>query len=468
MAMLELKGSKVLVLGLGDTGISMARWLKRHGAIVSVADTRADPPHAGELSRELSEVALACGEFSDASMRKADLIAISPGVDRRTPAVAAAIKRGVPVVGDIELFARGLAQLIPHPSSLIPPRILGITGTNGKTTVTRMAGDICAAAGLDTKVAGNIGTPALDVLTAIENGGAVPGAFVLELSSFQLESTSSLNADAATMLNLSPDHLDRYDGIDAYAAAKARVFNGNGAQVLNRDDARSGAMALSGRTVYRFGLEAPRGNNEWGLVQRERQAWLARGDRTLMPAGELPVTGMHNAANALAAGALCHAIGIADASITAALRAFRGLPHRVEQVAVINGITFYDDSKGTNVGSTVAALSGFARPVVLIAGGDGKGQDFGPLRAPVTRHARAVVLIGRDRERIALALDGCGVPLERAADMEQAVQKALAVCRDGDAVLLSPACASLDMFRNYVHRGEVFAAAVHALARSQE
>ena len=466
--MLELEGRKILVLGLGDTGLSMARWLRRHGARVLVADTRADPPRAGALRREIPEAALACGEFDDASMRQADLIAISPGVDRRTPTVAAANGRGVPVVGDIELFARGLAQLLTlHPSRLTP-RILGITGTNGKTTVTRMAGDICAAAGLDTRVAGNIGTPALDVLTAIENGGAVPGAFVLELSSFQLESTASLNADAATMLNLSADHLDRYDGIDAYAAAKARVFNGNGAQVLNRDDARSSAMALPGRAVCRFGLEAPRGGDEWGLVQRGREAWLARGDTALMPADELPVPGTHNVANALAAGALCHAIGIADAPITAALRAFRGLPHRVEQVAVVNGITFYDDSKGTNVGSTVAALSGFARPVVLIAGGDGKGQDFGPLRAPVTRHARAVVLIGRDRERIALALDGCGVPLERAADMEEAVRKAVAVCREGDAVLLSPACASLDMYRNYVHRGEVFAAAVHALARSQE
>ena len=466
MAMLELEGRKVLVLGLGDTGLSMARWLQRHGARVSVADTRAEPPRAGELRREIPEAALACGEFDAASMRQADLIAISPGVDRRTPSVAAAIGRGGPVVGDIELFARGLAQLLTSQASNLTPRILGITGTNGKSTVTRMAGDICAAAGLDARVAGNIGTPALDVLTAIENGSAVPGAFVLELSSFQLESTASLDADAATMLNLSADHLDRYDGFGAYGAAKARVFNGNGAQVLNRDDACSSAMALPGRAVYRFGLEAPRASNDWGLVQRGREAWLARGDTALMPADELPVPGTHNVANALAAGALCHAIGIADAPIAAALRAFRGLPHRVEQVAVVNGITFYDDSKGTNVGSTVAALSGFARPLVLIAGGDGKGQDFGPLRAPVARHARAVVLIGRDRERIALALDGCGVPLERAADMREAVRKAVAACREGDAVLLSPACASLDMYRNYAHRGEVFAAAVHALSRS--
>ena len=468
MVMLELNGRKVLVLGLGDTGMSMARWLKRHGAMVSVADTRINPPRAADLERELPDVALECGEFSDASARAADLIAISPGVDRRTRAVAAAVKRGAPVVGDVELFAQALAQLIPHPSSLIPPRILAITGTNGKSTVTRMAGDVCAAAELDTVVAGNIGTPVLDALAEIENGRTMPDAFVLELSSFQLESTASLNADAAAMLNLCADHLDRYDGIDAYAAVKARVFNGNGAQVLNRDDARSSAMALPGRTVYRFGLDAPQGEHEWGITQRDGQAWLARGVKTLMPVESLAIAGLHNAANALAAGALCHAIGVADAPITTALRAFRGLPHRLEQVAVINGVTFYDDSKGTNVGSTVAALNGLAQPVVLIAGGDGKGQDFSPLREPVARRARAVVLIGRDRERIAAALDGCGVPLTRADDMAQAVAGAYAASQRGDAVLLSPACASLDMFRNYAHRGEVFAAVVHKLVRGKE
>lgn len=465
---LDLSGRRVLVLGLGDTGLSMARWLKRHGAIVSVADTRADPPRAAELSRDLPGVALECGEFHDASVRGADVIAISPGVDRRMPAVVAAIERGTPVVGDIELFARGLAHLLTPHASRLAPRILGITGTNGKSTVTRMAGDICAAAGLDTMVAGNIGTPVLEALTAIEDGRAMPDAFVLELSSFQLESTASLNADAAAMLNISEDHLDRYDGIEAYAAAKSRIFNGSGAQVLNRDDRHSTAMARPGRIIYRFGLDAPQGGNEWGIVRRARRAWLARAERTLMPIDELPVAGMHNSANALAAGALCHAIGIADAPIAAALRAFKGLPHRVEKAAVIDGIAFYDDSKGTNVGSTVAALGGFSQPVVLIAGGDGKGQDFGPLRAPVTRHARAVVLIGRDREKIAAALDGCGVTVERAADMEQAVQKALALGRSGDAVLLSPACASFDMFRNYAHRGDVFAAAVRALVRSKE
>ena len=456
----------MLVLGLGETGMSMARWLKRRGAIVSVADTRADPPHAAELGRDLPDIALVCGEFRDAAVRAADLIAISPGIDRRTPAVAAAIKRGTPVAGDVELFAQALAQLIPHPSSLIPPRVVAVTGTNGKSTVTRMAGDICAAAGLDTVVAGNIGTPVLGALIDIEDGRASPDVFVLELSSFQLESTTSLDAGAATLLNLSADHLDRYAGIDAYVAAKARIFNGSGAQVLNRDDARSNAMALPGRTVHRFGLAAPRGEREWGVAQRAGQAWLARGAQTLMPVDELPVAGMHNVANALAAGALCHAIGVAAAPLIKALRNFKGLPHRVEKIAELDGVTFYDDSKGTNVGSTVAALDGLAQPVVLIAGGDGKGQDFGPLRAAVKRRARAVVLIGRDREQIAAALDGCGVPLVRADDMVQAVASARAASRRGDAVLLSPACASYDMFRNYMHRGEVFAAAVRKLVTS--
>ena len=463
--MLDLEGKRILVLGLGETGLSMVRWLQRRGASVAVADTRADPPRAREL-RELPGVSLTCGELHDAGLHGADLIAISPGIDRRTPAVAAAIRRGVPVAGDIELFARGLAQLLARRAPCAAPKMIGITGTNGKSTVTRMAGDICAAAGLNAKVAGNIGVPVLEVLTAIEDGAALPDAFVLELSSFQLESTSSLNADAATVLNVCPDHLDRYDSMDAYAAAKARVFNGNGVQVLNRDDARSSAMVLRGRTTCRFGLDAPPGDREWGVTRRGRRAWLARGGRTLMPLEELPVAGAHNAANALAAGALCHAIGIADAPITAALRAFRGLAHRVEKIAEIGGIAFYDDSKGTNVAASVAALSGFSQPVVLIAGGEGKGQDFSPLRAPLERHARAVVLIGRDRERLAAALEGCHVPLARAADLEQAVRSAFAACRAGDVVLLSPACASFDMFRDYAHRGEVFAAAVRALAGS--
>jgi UDP-N-acetylmuramoylalanine--D-glutamate ligase len=456
--MLELNGRKVLVLGLGDTGMSMARWLAARGARVTVADTREQPPHAAALARELPDVAIECGAIADGSLRQADLIAISPGIDRRMPAIAAAIARGTPVAGDVELFAQALPQLKTK------PQVIAITGTNGKSTVTQMAGEICAAAGRRTVVAGNIGTPVLEALDEVERSGSAPEVFVLELSSFQLESTASLNADAAAMLNLSEDHLDRYDGIADYARAKQRIFNGDGAQILNRADACSAGMAVSGRTVHRFGIDVPEGEREWGLSGSSGDAVLLRNRQPLMALGELPVAGLHNAANALAAGALCHAIGIEDVAIAEALRAFRGLPHRVEKICTIDGVTYYDDSKGTNVGSTVAALGGFVQPVVLIAGGDGKGQDFTPLREPVRQRARAVILIGRDAGLIEKALDGSGMRCIKATDMDDAIGRAQSQAKAGDAVLLSPACASFDMFRNYNHRGEVFAAAVRKRA----
>jgi UDP-N-acetylmuramoylalanine--D-glutamate ligase len=438
--------------------MSMARWLAARGARVTVADTRAQPPHAAALARELPDVAIECGTIADDSLRQTNLIAISPGIDRRMPAIAGAIARGTPVAGDVELFAQALPQLSKR------PQVIAITGTNGKSTVTQMTGDICAAAGRHTVVAGNIGTPVLEALDDVERSRSAPDVFVLELSSFQLESTASLNADAAAMLNLSEDHLDRYDGIADYARAKQRIFNGIGAQVLNRADACSAGMAVNGRTVHRFGIDVPEGECEWGLSGHTDDALLMRNRQPLMALGELPVAGLHNAANALAAGALCHAIGINDAAITKALRAFKGLPHRVEKIDTIDGVTYYDDSKGTNVGSTVAALGGFTQPVVLIAGGDGKGQNFAPLREPVRQRARAVILIGRDAGLIEKAIDGCGVPCLRATDMDDAIGRAQAQAKAGDAVLLSPACASFDMFRNYNHRGEVFAAAVRKRA----
>ncbi len=456
---MDVRGKKVLVLGLGDTGLSMTRWLARHGAIVSAADTRAEPPRAAALRRELPDVPLERGELRADRLCAADLIAISPGIDRRAPAIVAAMARGVPIVGDVELFAQALPQ-----SMSTQPKIIAITGTNGKSTVTQMAGDICVAAGYNTVIAGNIGTPVLDTLSAIEDGRRAPDAFVLELSSFQLEATTSLEADAATLLNVSEDHLDRHDGIENYVAAKARVFHGRGAQVINRQDARSAALAQPGKEVWTFGTDAPAADSAWGIAEHAGRLSLARGAQVLMPISDLPVAGLHNAANALAAGALCHAIGIADAPIVTAWRAYKGLPHRVEKIAVINGVTYYDDSKGTNVGSTVAALLGFSRPVVLIAGGDGKGQDFSPLREPVQRRARAIVLIGRDREQIAKVVDGTGVTVKRAADMEEAVRLARALSLEGDVVLLSPACASYDMFKNYGHRGDVFAGAVRSEA----
>jgi len=456
---MELKGRKVVVLGLGDTGLSMARWLARRGAGVRAADSRSDPPHAATLARELPQVPLATGAFDAGTLRGADVIAISPGLDRRASPVADAIKRGVPVVGDVELFAQALKEDARRQTPDVSPKIVAITGSNGKSTVTAMTGEILRAAGRRTVVAGNIGTPVLDALSAIEAGAPAPEVFVLELSSFQLESTSSLEPHAAAMLNLCEDHLDRYDGMESYAAAKARVFAGKGVQVLNRDERRSLGMKRPGRTHYTFGAGRPGSETEWGISGET----LTRGSRSLMALSELPLAGLHNAANALAAHALAHAVGAPDESLAQALRSFRGLPHRMQQVGEHRGVLFLDDSKGTNVGATVAALSGMRRPVVLIAGGEGKGQDFTPLAPAVKQRARAVVLIGRDADKLARAIAASGVPVERAEGMDEAVAAAFRASRQGDAVLLSPACASFDMFRNYAHRGEAFVTAVRRL-----
>jgi UDP-N-acetylmuramoylalanine--D-glutamate ligase len=457
---LQLAGRQALVLGLGSSGLSMARWLTRCGARVRVADTRPQPPCAAQLARELPAVPFLAGRFDDALVRGADLIALSPGIAPSEAAIARAAGTGVPVVGDVELFAQALP-------SLAAPKVLAITGSNGKSTVTEMTGAMCRAAGLRTVVAGNIGLPVLDALLQAEQdaaaGRAPPDAFVLELSSFQLETTASLDAHVAACLNLSEDHLDRHGSMQAYGEAKARIFHGGGTQVLNRQDAWSRAMALPGRRVFTFGLDAPASDREWGLISTGGEAWLAQGGEKLMAVSQLRVAGLHNAANGLAAVALARAADLAYQPILQALAQFEGLPHRVQQVGQIRGIIFYDDSKGTNVGATVAALNGLAQKVVLIAGGDGKGQDFSPLRAPVASRARAVVLIGRDRERIAAAVADTGVPLLRAQDMDEAVEAGYHAAREGDAVLLSPACASFDMFRNYEHRAQVFVAAFRRL-----
>jgi len=454
----DWNGRKVVVLGLGDTGLSMARWLARRGAQLRVADSRAAPPQARALARELPQAKLAAGPFTERTLAGADLVAISPGIDRRQPVIADAVQRGIEVMGDVEIFARTLPG-----SPARGAKLLAITGSNGKSTVTAMAGAMCRAAGRETVVAGNIGLPVLDALAAIEDGAPAPGAIVLELSSFQLESTASLAPDAATVLNVTEDHLDRYDGMADYAAAKARVFAGSGVQVLNRDDRLTLDMARAGRSVYTFGTDAPRDGDQWGIASGA----LARGASRLIGVEELPLAGLHNAANALAAHALASAIGLPGEPLARALREFRGLPHRMQKVAEIAGIAFFDDSKGTNVGATVAALRGMDRPAVLIAGGDGKGQDFSPLAAAVKERARGVVLIGRDAPLIEKAVAGAGVDMARAGSMDEAVAAAFGAARAGDAVLLSPACASYDMFRDYVQRAEVFVAAVRRLERER-
>ena len=459
--MMELRDKSVLVLGLGETGLSLARWLVAQGARVRVADSRELPPAFATLRVELPQVEIYCGVFRDETFSNIDLIAASPGVPLADPFVARAAARGIPVVGDVELFAQQLAAN----SYQLTAKVVAITGANGKTTVTSMVGAMCRAAGLDTEVAGNISPAVLDVL--LQRGGRQPDIWVLELSSFQLETTLSLNADAATVLNVSEDHLDRYADMGAYAAAKARIFRGAGAQVLNRDDVYSQGMKLPGRKCVSFGLNSPSAFNDWGIERSGGDMWLVQGPLRIMNANELQVAGLHNVANALAALALCRSIGLPLAPLLGALRTFKGLPHRMEQVAEVGGVTYYDDSKGTNVGATVAALRGLDKKSVLIAGGDGKGQDFAPLKPVVAQYARAVVLIGRDADRIAEALEGCGMPVVHAGDMADAVRQSAALAQPGDAVLLSPACASFDMFRNYAHRAEVFVGAVHELAGTE-
>ena len=452
----DYAGRDAVVLGLGLTGLSLARHLAARGARVRVADTRAAPPFADRLAAALPGVPVATGAFTDATFAGADLIAISPGVAKDQPYIAAALAGGAELVGDIECFAREL-----------PPgqRVLAITGSNGKTTVTALTGALCRAAGLATIVAGNIGDAVLDTLPP---DGRWPDVFVLELSSFQLETTYTLAPTAACVLNVTENHLDRYAGVDDYAAAKARVFRNGGIQVLNRDDPRSIAMRIPGRLVQTFGAGVPESEEAWGLVERGAQldgapgTWLARGGALLVPAADLRLVGRHNALNALAALALASAVAKIDRSALAALTRFEGLPHRMQRVAEAGGVLFIDDSKGTTVAATHVALEGLGRPVVLIAGGDGKGQDFAPLRAAVDARCRAVLLIGRDAPAIERALAGTKAIVEQAGTLDAAVARAIRIAAPGDAILLSPACASLDQFSNYVERGERFAGLVRA------
>ena len=465
--MQELSGRKVLVLGLGDTGLSLARWVARAGGGVRVADTRAAPPAEAQLRAALPKAEVVTGSFTERLLAGIDLVAASPGVPLAEPVVQSAIARGIEVVGDVELFARFFAQ---QPGT----RVVAITGTNGKTTVTALTGAMCRAAGLDCEVAGNIAPAVLTALMHRLDSGRLPDVWVLELSSFQLETTYSLAPEAATVLNVTADHLDRYPSMVEYAAAKARIFAGSGVQVLNRDDVASAAMGRDGRRHITFGLGSAPDHDAFGLLKVRGEYWLAMGATPLVAVRDLRLEGLHNAANALAALALSRAIGLPLAPMLEALKAFRGLPHRVERVAEIGGIAFYDDSKGTNVGSTVAALAGLARQmngsggkIVLIAGGDGKQQDFAPLASAVAQAARTVVLIGRDAPRIASAIGNSGTRLERATSMTEAVMRAYEAARPGDIVLLSPACASFDMFANYKERGAAFCAAVRELEHAR-
>jgi len=439
-----LKNKRVLVLGLGNTGLSALHWLLAQGADVSVADTRKNPPNLALVKAEMAEISIHLGDLDVALLKAAELLVVSPGLDLSAPTIQAAMDAGVQVVGDVELFAQY------RPSAA---KVIAITGANGKSTVTTLVGEMCKAAGLKTIVAGNIGLPVLDAL-----GMEVPDVYVLELSSFQLETTLSLKVDAATVLNLTEDHLDRYADLTEYAVAKARIFYHAKCQVLNRDDAWSMVMERPRLSLCTFGLDYDK--KEFGIEEVDHELWLCEGRRRLINVAALHIKGAHNAANALAALALCRAIGLEYSPLLNALYNFKGLPHRVQWVAKINDVDYYDDSKGTNVGAACAALSGFSQKAVLIAGGDGKGQAFAPLYEPVKNNARAVILIGRDAPIIEAALLGTDVPMYHAHDMQEAVAIARRVAQPGDVVLLSPACASFDMYKNYISRAEAFVEAV--------
>ena len=556
--MKSLAGQTVLVLGLGESGLAMAQWCARQGAAVRVADSRENPPQAAALPG----VARAVG-FDPALVDSVQRVLKSPGLAPTDaalgPLLARAAELGVPVQGELGLFAEALADLKAERG--YAPKVIAITGTNGKTTTTMMCGQLVERSGARVAVAGNVGptmlatlaaaldlegeavaaplaeaAPAVEPVAADDEPAALPAdedaplelappppaapvfehlpeVWVLELSSFQLDGVQGFVPDAAVVLNVTQDHLDWHGSMEAYAAAKARIYGPPDAwgctMVVNRDDPQVEAMVpapvtfkpagrgtraqVRARKVVRFGLDAPRQPGDYGLVLENGMAWLVRAaeaDETarrgkaaaaepeelhltrLMPADALRIRGRHNAANALAALALATAVGRPLAPMLHGLREYRGEPHRVEWIATVGGVEAYDDSKGTNVGATVAALDGLGADkapakLSVILGGDGKGQDFAPLAAPVARHARAVALIGRDAAPIAAALAGSGVSMARHDSLEAATRWAYAQAQPGDALLLSPACASLDMFRNYAHRAEVFAAAVRALAQEQ-
>jgi UDP-N-acetylmuramoylalanine--D-glutamate ligase len=572
--MQQLHNQSVLILGLGDSGLAMARWCVRNGAQVQVVDTRAEPPHLAALRAELPQVTFVHGAFDASLVEGQDVRAVfkSPGLSPESvaPVWSAAVAAGLWVGTELTLFAQALSDL--QTSMAYHPKVLGITGTNGKTTVTSLTGQLLARAGKRVAVAGNIGPTLLDTLSqaldkaaeeqaaadvmaaqaaeaqaanevaaeaALTDEAAVasdaepveeaaatdderfevdlpplvppppppadhpylPNVWVLELSSFQLDGVDNFEPTAAAVLNLSQDHLDWHGDMAAYAAAKARIFGATGVMVLNREDAAVMAMLpepvrvklqkAQVRAHLTLGGEMPQRPGDYGIETVNGMTWLVRAleaDETqrkkrpskasashddeeeihiqrLMPADALRIRGRHNALNALAALALAGCAGADLAPMLFGLREYPGEPHRVEPVTVLDGVEYFDDSKGTNVGATVAALHGLGvdRRLVVILGGDGKGQDFSPLSEPVSRYARAVVLIGRDAPALREALQHTGVTLLDATTLEEAVTLCSAQAKSGDAVLLSPACASMDMFRNYAHRAEVFVQAVHQL-----
>ncbi len=497
---MNMQGQQVLVVGLGASGLAMARWCARAGAQVTVLDDRAAPPQAATLAQDIPDARLVHGALDAQALAhgRFQRICISPGLSpaRVSALVDAARAQGLWVGSELGLFTQALRAL--QEAQAYQPQIIAITGTNGKTTVTSLTGQLVARAGKTVAVAGNIGPTLLDTLARAIEAQALPQVWVLELSSFQLYYAEDFEPTVATVLNLSQDHLDWHTDLQDYARAKARIFGNKGLMLLNRDDAQVMAMLPEPQRVKLqkpvqrahvcFSAHTPTYAGDYGLEEVHGVVWLVRAapaDETikrgrnapeedlflqrLMPADALRIRGRHNACNALAAVALASATGCALGPMLFGLREYSGEPHRVQSLGVVNAVEYFDDSKGTNVGATVAALQGLGqeRALVLILGGDGKGQDFAPLAAPVRAYVRTVLLIGRDAALIRQALHNTGVALHDATSMDDAVQQAASLAHEGDAVLMSPACASFDMFKDYAHRAAVFAQAVQSLALAQ-
>lgn len=444
----SLSHKNCLIIGLGQTGLSCARFLANRALGIAIMDTRENPPSVQDVKNEYPQVLIKTGGLDQDWLLKADLIVLSPGIDPRLPEIEIARQAGIEIVGDIELFAR-----------YADAPVVAITGSNGKSTVTTLLALMAQVSGKTVRAGGNLGTPALDLLEE-----SAPDFYILELSSFQLETVRSLNAFAAVVLNVSPDHMDRYDSLKAYQRAKQTIFNGDGVMVINLDDPIVKGMRQSGRNTIGFSLQQSHGV-DFGLMEADGQTWLAEGEYPLLPVEQMKIVGSHNIANALAALALGSAMALPMSSMLSALREYKGLPHRCRLVRQLNGIRWFNDSKATNVGACVAAINGLAGSgnIILIAGGVGKDQDFSELTSALKQSVKAVVLMGIDADKIAKVIPS-GVEQIQASDMADAVKIAQSIASEGDNVLLSPACASFDMFNSYADRGNSFEQAVREIA----
>lgn len=443
-----------VVVGLGATGLSFVRFLQQRKIPVAVTDTRLNPPGLEALMQNYPEVKISLGKLDEELLSRAKAIVLSPGVALREPAIAKQVARGVPVLGDIELFAREVKN----------PLVV-ITGSNAKSTVTTLVGLMVEAAGLNARVGGNLGIPALELLDPVGQTAPTNTVYVLELSSFQLETTYTLAPQVATVLNVTPDHMDRYDNLEAYKQAKQRIYKNCEIAVCNRDDPSTECGNEFRLRKFYFTLDQPV-QNEFGLIKKDNETYLAFENELLMPVRDLPVRGRHYQANALAALALGHSLKLPRAAMLKVLREFKGLAHRCQFLREHEGVAWYNDSKGTNVGATVAAMEGLGSEIkgklILIAGGVGKSADFTPLLPAIKQYLRTAILIGEAAPELAKMI-GTSCEVVLAADLAAAVQCAEQKAHPGDCVLLSPACASFDMFKNYEHRGEVFMQLVQEL-----